>query len=107
MFWRSICPIFGQEKDSFLATTVRKLFDENISNQFYLRISFQVFNQLLCFMFKILLNDILINNFNIYLLCILTCMRMKLPMMAVLSSQTANDGHSKQSDLKYTMVVLL
>ena len=36
----------------FLATTVRTLFDKNISNQFY--ISVQLFNQLFCLLHKII-----------------------------------------------------
>ena len=38
------CPIFGQEKYEFLATDVRKLFDENGKNQFYRRLCVQIFN---------------------------------------------------------------
>ena len=36
IFWRSVCPIFGQEKDDFPETTVRILCDENSSNHFYI-----------------------------------------------------------------------
>ena len=36
------CPIFGHEKDEFLATTVITLFDENSSNQFYIRLYVQI-----------------------------------------------------------------
>ena len=32
------CPRFEQEKNEFLATTVRTLFDENSLNQFYIRV---------------------------------------------------------------------
>ena len=38
-FWRFILPFFGQEYKEVLATTVSTLFDENSSNQFYIRIS--------------------------------------------------------------------
>ena len=35
-FGDQFCPIFGQEKDEFLTTTVKTLFDENSSNQLYI-----------------------------------------------------------------------
>ena len=35
LFW----PIFGQADEAFFAVTVISLFDENTSNQFYIRIS--------------------------------------------------------------------
>ena len=37
------CPIFGKEKDELLATTINKLFNGNISNQFYIRWCVQIF----------------------------------------------------------------
>ena len=49
----------------------------------------------------------LINMFKIYLPRILTYMRTKLPMMAVLNGLTSDDGCSEQSNIKYTTVVLL
>ena len=88
------CPILGQEKDEFLATTIQTFSDENILNQFYICLCVQVFNQLFCLLFKFSLKYILITNF-------------KNPMMAVYNSKTVNDSCSEQSTSKYMMVVLL
>ena len=107
IFWRSVLPYLWTIKDEFLATTGRKFFDENILKQFYKNLCVQVFNQLFCLLFKLLLNYILINTLKNYLPRTLTYIHMKLPMMAVFNIQTATDGGSSQSKSKYTMVVLL
>ena len=54
-FWRSFPPYFGQERYESLATTVRTFFDENISNQFYVRISVVKIPQVYLFVTFILL----------------------------------------------------
>ena len=43
-FGGSIFPIFVQEKDDFLTTAVRTLFDENSLKQLYIRLCAQIFN---------------------------------------------------------------
>ena len=106
-FWRSIFPIFGQEKDEFLTKTVRTFFDENNLNKLYIRICFQISNQLFCLLLKLLPKHILIHSFKNYLPHILTYMRMKLPMMAIKYSQTANDSHLKHLLFKYKTLVLI
>ena len=84
------CPILGQDKDELRMMTIRTLFDENISKQFYIRLCVKIFNELFCLLFKLLLKYILINTFKNFLLGTLTYMRMKLPMLVVLNSQTAD-----------------
>ena len=87
--------------------TVRTLSDEKSSNQFYIHICVQIFNQLFCLLLKLLLNYIFINTFKHYLPRTLTHIPIKLRILAVQNSQTADDGHSKQSNSIYTTVVLL
>ena len=63
IFQRYILPYFGTKYIyEFLSTTVKTLFDENIPNQSYVRLCVQIFNQLFCLLFKLLLKYILINN---------------------------------------------
>ena len=52
-FVARFCPVFGQEKDKFLATAVRALFDKNSYNQFYIRPCVQIIYDLPCFFFKL------------------------------------------------------
>ena len=47
---------FLTKKDVFLTTTVRKLFDENSSNQFYIRLCVQISNNLIFCRFKSTIN---------------------------------------------------
>ena len=82
-FGSRFCPIFGQEKDEFLVTTVRSLFDRNGFNQFYMRIFVQIFNRLFCLFLKPLLKYTFINIFNKNVPRTLTYMRTKLTMAAV------------------------
>ena len=77
------CPILGQDKDELRMMTIRTLFDENISKQFYIRLCVKIFNELFCLLFKLLLKYILSNNFKKYLPHTLTYMRMKMPMITV------------------------
>ena len=89
-FWRSFLPYFWTRKYEFLATTVRTLFNENIMNQFYIRLCVKIFNQLFCLLFKLLLKYILISTFKNYLPRILTYMRTKLPMVVIKNSKIPN-----------------
>ena len=107
IFWRSILPIFGQEKYEFSETTAITFFNENSSNQFYMHLCVQIFNQFLLLLFKLLLKYILIQNLKKHLLRTSTYMRTKLPIMAVQNSQIDYASRSKQSNFKYTKVVLL
>ena len=106
-FRGQFCPIFGQEKYEFLATTIITLFDENSLNQFYIRLCVKLYNLLYCLLLETLLKYILINILKNKLLSKLTHMRTQFPIMTVENSQTANDGRLKQSNFKYTTMVLL
>ena len=88
------CPIFGQEKYEFLAMTVRTFSDENSSNQFYIRLYVQIFNNLFCLLRELLFNYILINTFKTFLPHTLSYIHTKLPMMAIRNSETADDSRS-------------
>ena len=93
-------PICGQEKYKFLLTNARTLLNEHILNQFYIRICVQIFNQLFCLLFKLLLRYVLITTFkSIYSahwhICILNCQwcpfkTAKLTMTAIQNIQISN-----------------
>ena len=48
-FWRLILPYSWTRKYKFPPTTIRTLFDENISNQFYISLCVKIFNSMFCF----------------------------------------------------------
>ena len=53
-FGGQFCPIFRQEKDDFLTTTVKTLFDKNSTKQFYIRQCVQIFNYFFIFFLTII-----------------------------------------------------
>ena len=53
-------PIFGQEKDEFLAMTVRIVSDVDSLNHFYIRLCVKIFNQFFFCLVKTLLKYIFI-----------------------------------------------
>ena len=96
-FWGQICPIFGQEKYGFLTTTIIILLYVNSSNQFNTHLCVQIFNQFYCLLIKLLFKYIFINKF----------LKLFTTHIHVYTYKTDDDGRSKQSNFKYTIVVLL
>ena len=92
-FGGQFCPIFGQEKDEFLATTVITFSVKRFRISFTYVYEFQY--SISCFVCCLQYYEIIYLSTPFKKTCTLTYMHTKLPMMDVKNSQTDDCGRSK------------